>query len=132
LVRNSEVMVARAKNHKEDARQTPMMKAVDMLGGSVALNPPSNSDPSIMACGLNQAMAKQIPTTSNRDLLSASRSLDICGRERIRVIPMYMTNRLPDKRIIPLNTGKVSTKTPTPKKQAKASDMSKNIIMNAI
>jgi len=72
LVRNWEVMVVRDRNHRQDARQTPIMKAADIPGGREALNPPSNRDPSIMAWGLNQVMAKQTPTTFKKELLSAS------------------------------------------------------------
>lgn len=110
----------------------PVIKAVDISAGREALNPPNSRDPSIMAWGLNQVTAKQTPITFIQEPGSISAPAGAGGQERSRVMPIYRTARVPARSMVPLNTGKVSTRIPTPKKQARASETSKNMIMNAV
>lgn len=87
LLLYSDTNVASKLNHVNDAIQTPKIKNFDISTGSEARNPPSNNEPSMIACGLSHVTEKQdiiiFIIESSVFLFS-----EICEDERINPVPI--------------------------------------------
>ena len=57
---NNEMVIAKPVNQMQEALATPKMKAVDWVGGKLALKAPSIIVPSIIAWGLNQVTTQAV------------------------------------------------------------------------
>ena len=57
---NNEMVIDKPVNQMQEAVATPKMKAVDWVGGKLALKAPSIIVPSIIACGLNQVTTQAV------------------------------------------------------------------------
>ena len=57
---NNEMVIDKPVNQMQEALATPKMKAVDWVGGKLALKAPSIIVPSIIACGLNQVTTQAV------------------------------------------------------------------------
>lgn len=55
-----EMVIAKPVNHRKEAVATPQMKAVDWVGGRLALKAPSIIVPSIIAWGLNHVTTQAV------------------------------------------------------------------------
>ena len=57
---NNEMVIDKPVNQMQEAVATPKMKAVDWVGGKLALKAPSIIVPSIIAWGLNQVTTQAV------------------------------------------------------------------------
>lgn len=63
LFLNNVTMVARVKNHMQEAMVTPRIKSMAFSVGKDARKAPKRRDPSIQAWGLNQVTTHAVPIT---------------------------------------------------------------------
>jgi hypothetical protein len=123
--------VVNIKNHIIEAAHTPIIKKLASYNASELLNPPSKSDPSIIACGFIHVTTK-LAITIFVKLSSVYFPLIQVDLSIISFIPIHTTAMDPANKIISLTYIDLSIMEPIPKKHAMASEQSKNTMAAAV
>ena len=118
------------ENHVIEASDTPVINNMPCVCESVALNPLSNIVPSIIACGFNQVTVKHMPMVANIEVLTFESAKPVLLLLK-SMMPILITPMLPTTITALLRNSKRSRSKPTPKKQASAKLISKNIVITA-